>query len=287
MASAALGAVFLVLLAGPVPAQAAFGGAPASATLSGSGSITGSDVSYPQCGGRLPFGQAFGVVGVNSGRDNTLNPCLDQELGWAGFRSTGVSAQPKVSVYLNTGDPGNSFEGLPIVDWPFSGNTPYGVCLPTLADLHFAGPGQVSRACAFEYGRQKAAQDQRWLDRAAEADGLATAARAYPVWLDVEDSNTWQPASVLNVADLQGMVDELKQAGVVTVGVYALPAQWQELTGGANGQAFGSAPELEDWILGANSLQAAEAECASSPFAGAGVALTQFPLGNFDGDYSC
>ena len=42
---------------------------------------TGADVSYPQCGGALPFGQAFGVVGVNGGRASSRNPCLGARLG--------------------------------------------------------------------------------------------------------------------------------------------------------------------------------------------------------------
>jgi hypothetical protein len=43
----------------------------------------GVDVSYPQCGGPVPTGQAFAIVGVNGGRPTTTNPCLAAQLAWA------------------------------------------------------------------------------------------------------------------------------------------------------------------------------------------------------------
>ncbi|MGC2192521.1 MAG: hypothetical protein WA751_09340 [Candidatus Dormiibacterota bacterium] len=247
----------------------------------------GADISYPQCGQALPVGQAFGVVGVNYGRDNTLNPCLSQELAWASNLSTGGTSEPNASVYLNTGDPGNLYDGEEILDWPASGNTPYGACVRIELAIQRFGLGQVSLACAFEYGYLKAEQDLSWLRAAAASDYLPSSARDYPVWLDVENSNTWLSATDLNVADLQGMVVGLTQSGVPEIGVYALPLQWQEITGGASSLDLGSLPELHDWILGAGSLQAAEAECQQSPFMGAGIGLTQFPFGQFDGDYAC
>ncbi|MGA7172776.1 MAG: hypothetical protein WCB86_08665 [Candidatus Dormiibacterota bacterium] len=250
-------------------------------------SPTGSDVSYPQCGAPLPVDQAFAIVGVNYGLDNSLNPCLREELDWAEFQTTGDSKEPNVSVYLNTGDPGNSYLGEQVTDWPSSGSTPYGSCLPSLASLHYLGPGEVSVPCAYEYGFQKAEQDLFWLQDATVSDGLPTAPGNYATWLDVETSNSWESDTDLNVADLQGMTAGLQLSGVSVIGIYALPQQWREITGGANALAFSSVPQLQDWILGAGSLHAARAECQKAPFAGASIALAQFPLSQFDGDFAC
>ena len=45
-----------------------------------SGTPSGNDISYPQCGKTLPSRQAFGIVGVNEGLANTTNPCLATEI---------------------------------------------------------------------------------------------------------------------------------------------------------------------------------------------------------------
>ncbi len=248
---------------------------------------TGADVSYPQCGGALPFGQAFGVVGVNGGRASTRNPCLGEELAWAVYRTTGAASEPKASMYLNTGDPGNSYLGEPVPDWPLSGGSPFGSCLPTIALAHLRGPGQNSEACAWDYGYQEATQDLLWLRSAASKEGLPAQARDYPFWLDVETSNTWQTAPELNLADLEGMVDALRQGGAGRLGVYAFPQEWVEITGGTKTAASGSLFPLPNWILGSDSLPAAESNCQESPLTGGKVLLTQFPLGPFDGDYAC
>jgi len=249
--------------------------------------LTGVDVSYPDCGGLLPFGQAFGVVGVNGGRASTPNPCLAEELAWSEYRTTGAASEPKASLYLNTGDPGNTYLDQPVPDWPFSGDSPYGSCLPTVVLPHLLGPGQNSEACAWYYGYLKAEQDLLWLRAAASRDGLTSAAVALPFWLDVETSNTWLTATELNLVDLEGMVYALRQSGVVHLGVYASPQEWVEITGGTASPTSGSLYSLANWILGADSLPGAEAECHRSPFTGGEVLLTQFPLGPFDGDYAC
>jgi hypothetical protein len=247
----------------------------------------GADVSYPQCGRSLPVGQAFGVVGVNDGRADTRNPCLEQELAWAGYRTTGATSEPNASVYVNTGDPGNSYDGQPVEDWPLWGTGPYGACLPTVEAPHLFGSGQDSLACAWEFGYLKAAQDLAWLQAAASRAGLSSRARAYPFWLDVETSNTWQPSTQLNSADLEGMVYGLERAGVVSLGAYAFPPEWVQITGGTTALASGSLQPLSEWILGAGSLAAAESSCQQPPFTGGRVQLAQFPSGQFDEDYAC
>ena len=92
---------------------------------------TGHDVSYPQCGARLPSGQAFGVVAVNEGRANTTIPCLAEEVSWA-KASTGAARLPKASLYVNTADPGRQAADWPATNYdPITGKhitDPYGRC---------------------------------------------------------------------------------------------------------------------------------------------------------------
>ncbi len=112
---------------------------PASAQGAGSSTATGNDISFPQCGSAFPSDQAFGIVGVNDGLAETLNPCLgtvpsysDSELYWAVSSSTGTAGQPKASLYLNTSDPGNVANNEPVADWPSSGSSPDGACTTTM-----------------------------------------------------------------------------------------------------------------------------------------------------------
>ena len=52
-------------------------GGPGGGTGTGTSTPSaGNDVSYPQCGSTLPGAPAFGIVGVNGGLANDLNPCL-------------------------------------------------------------------------------------------------------------------------------------------------------------------------------------------------------------------
>jgi hypothetical protein len=249
--------------------------------------VAGADVSYPECGGALPLGQAFGVVGVNGGRANTFNPCLSGELSWAAYKSSGDSVEPKVSVYLNTGDPGNSYLGEEVADWPNSGVTPYGDCLPTVIYARLWGAGQMSAACAFAYGYQKAEADVLWLGTAARRDHLPTQPAAYPFWLDVETTNSWQNSTVLNTADLEGMVSALQGNGVEHLGVYAFTPQWDQITGGVVSLASGPLVASSDWIPVGGSLATAESGCQQPPFIGTTMAITQFGSGPFDADFAC
>ncbi len=123
----------------------------ASAARPAAGSPTrtplGIDVSWPQCGKRLPTGQAFGIVGVNGGLATTTNPCLKDQLLWA-KQSVGGTAQDAVQVYVNTANPG----GLNTDSWPKNNldpadnitTNPYGTCDGTDSPgnlLIFAGSG--------------------------------------------------------------------------------------------------------------------------------------------------
>ena len=265
----------------------------------------GNDVSYPQCGRTPPSGQAFGIVGINDGFANASNPCLESELAGAVHTSTGATAQPRASVYVNTADPGNFYNGQRIGDWPTSGRTPYGRCLTTTEAGYVVG--QDSAACAWEYGYRKAVQDVSWLqtyaseppaaraypwwlDLAREyaaVSGVATLARDYHWWLDVETGNIWQSSTRLNDADLQGMVHALQQAGATSLGAYSTTYQWDQITGGTTTAVSGSLYSLSDWIPGATSLGGAERSCGQPPFTGGRVTLTQWTSGRHDSDYAC
>ncbi len=212
---------------------------PASAATPGGAVTTGNDISFPQSASTFPSGQAFGIVGVNGGLAETLNPCFgadpsytDSELYWAVSSSTGAANQPKASLYVNTGDPGNVANNQPVTDWPSSGNTPYGACTTTTVTIGSTGDlvGADSTACAWMYGAQAANEAASWLASEAASDNngsppvsVPTGPGAYPWWLDVETGNSWQGGSAgqaMNVAVLQGMVAALQAAGATTIGIY-------------------------------------------------------------------
>ncbi len=173
---------------------------------------TGNDVSYPQYGSSLPSAPAFGIVGVNGGLANNLNPCFgtwasypnysQSELYCALASATGSTSQPKALLYVNTGDPGNVYSGSPIADWPTSGSTPYGACVTTTVVLSSGSytVGENSDPCAWQYGYDRACQDVTWLAEAASALNaqqsalpVSGSASSYPWWLDVEPATAGSP----------------------------------------------------------------------------------------------
>ena len=297
--SGALAVLAVVLVASPAAAAG-----PVSGTVHWrAGAIaTGNDISYPQCGTAFPTGAQFGIVGVNDGLANTLNPCLGlpaanptpaaSELAWAVSTSASGAGQPAASLYVNTADPGNVVQGTPIADWPRSGTTPDGLCAP----LTGTAMGQDSMACAWEYGYRKAAQDALWLtaaaiavDRAGPPMPVPSAPSAYPWWLDVETANSWltQPSGLaMNVADLLGMVAALRQAGATQVGLYSTAGQWAEITGG-DSPALGSLNGLPEWVPGASTAAGAVSACAAPPFAAGPVDLAEWQGQPVDGDVLC
>ncbi len=268
-------------------------------------SVTGNDVSYPNCAATWPSTPAFAVIGVDGGVASDQNPCLGpnpsytkSELYWAVATSSGIRPQPKASLYVNTGDPGNVYTGTAIADWPTYGTTPYGPCTTTTVTTNSgtATVGQNSNACAWEYGDQRAIQDVTWMISAANALNalgppvtVPNSPSDYPWWLDVETVNTWQTGTAglaMNVAALQGIVAGLEAAGAPSVGVYSTSYQWGVITG-APSASVGSLASLETWIPGAATAAGAEATCAGPSFTNGPVALAQFPDGATDGDVVC
>lgn len=265
---------------------------------------TGNDISYPQCGSSFPASSAFGIVGVTGGLANDLNPCFgpsssnytSSELYWAVASTVGGTSQPNASLYVNTADPGNVYNGTLITDWPTSGSTPYGSCDTTTVTLASGTytVGVNSDACAWQYGYNKAAQDAKWLSTAAAAINsqsppvtVSGTVESYPWWLDVETANTWQSDTMMNIADLQGMIAGLTAGATtgaaVTVGVYSTSSQWNSITGGS---VSGSLHGIPNWIPGARNLSGAESNCAQQSFTQGTVTVTQWSS-HPDGDYAC
>lgn len=259
----------------------------AARPLKSTSSSTGNDISWPQCGKSFPSGQAFGIVGVNGGLANTLNPCLGpynggpaatSELAWA-WASTGTSKLPQAALYVNTANPSPVYA----TSWPSSGGTPYGPCL-----------GGDTQACAWQYGWDRATQDMAWLGQAASDAGLPSVdgvAATYQWWLDVETANSWETGTTgqaNNVADLEGMVAAFVNAGVPTsaVGIYSTSYQWGVITGGSAATKNTSLKGLPNWIPGARTQSSAQSNCSLVGFTGP-VVMTQWFGKPYDGDVAC
>lgn len=221
----------------------------------------GYDISWPQCGGSYPVNPAFGIVGVNKGIVFSPNPCLANEVTWAG----GTSA----AFYANTGNPGPGLS----THWP-AGQTSPQVCSATNPD---------TTACAYDYGYNAASDSYADAASAFTALGLSGTPAGSAWWLDVETSNSWRSDVTLNVAALSGAAYYLGSvAHVASLGFYSTSYQWGVITGGTS--AFGAYPS---WVAGAADATGAAANCAGLGFTGGGVALAQYPSGGFDADLRC
>ena len=233
----------------------------------GNNELLGNDVSWPQCGGSLPQGQAFAIVGVNNGLANGTNPCLAEQLAWADL-STGGTGQPDVALYVNTGNPELAGSWWPR-DNEYGGklvDNSYGTC-----------DGTATAACAYMYGYAKAYDD-------ANIRGIENAS-TYLWWLDVEFGNSWSTDKNANRADLEGMTAYFQSIGA-TVGLYSTSYQWGEIVGAV--QPDSNLYNLQSWIPGARTVKAAKTNCSAAPLTGGGeVTLTQFVSKGFDYNYSC
>jgi len=245
----------------------------------------GYDISWPQCGRRLPSTLAFGIIGVNGGTAANTNPCLSDQLTWAST-ATGTTAQPKVQLYVNTANPGEVIDQ--ITTWPtnntdktgFSTANPYGTC---------AGANDL--ACSWQYGWNRSVEAN--VDRfapAAAVSGISRAVSNYIWWLDVETMNTWQGGSAealsRNVAALEGMTSYYQSNGA-TVGLYSTAVQWGEITGNsinANSNLNG----LRNWRPSGATLNNAIANCSVPSLTPGGfIALTQYVKQNLDYNHTC
>jgi hypothetical protein len=258
----------------------------AAKPVTGGGTVTplGIDVSWPQCGKKLPIDHAFGIVGVNGGLATTTNPCLKDQLVWAS-QARGDTAQEKLQLYVNTANPG----GLNTVSWPSNNidsagnftNNPHGLC-----------DNSDSLACAWQYGWNRSVEDV--LDRfkpAAAPAGVSDNPADYIWWLDVETENTWklngsQFDHESNTAVLEGMTKHFQSVGG-RVGLYSTAYQWGQIVGTAV-VAGSNLNGLINWRPGGANLNTAKDACKAAPLTANGtVVLTQFVSRGLDYNYSC
>lgn len=242
------------------------------------GSSTGYDVSHPQCGGPLPDGASFVVLGVNGGRVFSSNPCLDEQLAWAD--TTGAT----VSYYANTANPG------PLL----SAHWPDGQRYPKACDA--GHPANDSAECSYDYGWNAAEDSYNSAYFAAlEAYGAGASPPDGNWWLDVETANSWQsldagptpPDAAFDnaVAALQGAVDFLTTvAEARQVGFYSTSKQWAQITGGT-GDRFAAHPV---WLAGAGDRVSAVTRCAAGQsFTGGPVVMAQYREDAWDANVAC
>ena len=251
VATALLGAV------ATFPAAEAQPAAPAPASPTTLLTMSGNDVSWPQCakhqgGYDLPLparGAGFVVVGLTKGLPFQENPCLDAQLAHA------QSLSARVAVY--------SFAAYPT--------------RAQLATQGTAGPYDAST----RGGR---------LSNAGYAQGawtvatLAKRALSAPfVWLDVEPrkvQNWPRTDQAGNRAVLAGAVKALQDAGY-GVGFYSYANGWKQITGGMRSA-------LPVWATaGRRGRAAAEAMCDTASFSGGPVMLAQWYDSVRDSDVTC
>lgn len=244
-------------------------GGPALAAGPDNSSVTGNDVSYPQCGKALPSRPAFGIVGVNGGKASTLNPCFSTQITWA-KASVGGTSQPAAALYVNTGNPGDVYVTRPasVSYWPTAGANSFGTCT-----------GGNDAACAYEYGKYMAQRDTIYV-RSHDAT------TDFDYWLDVETGNSWSLNTLSNQASLIGMVDYFNSLGA-NVGLYSTSYQWRQIAGDTS-DPDGRLAGLDSWLAGARSRSGARSNCSLAPLTPNGeVTLTQYVSGGFDYDYAC
>jgi hypothetical protein len=174
------------------------GAAEAAATDPFTSGSQGYDAASGQCNTNPPAAQ-FAILNVTGGRPFSVNSCVGSEA---------AVAPASVSLYFNTGYSGAY------------GRNVSSAC-NTSATAH-AYTGKVAQAYAIGCSEAGYA--------VAESGGIAGASW----WLDVELANSWSSSGrSLNVATIQGAVDEVHAGSSAPVGIYSTVHAWQTITGGA------------------------------------------------------
>lgn len=210
----------------------------------------GADISWPpsNCDAILPEGLRFGIVGINGGKNLTVNDCLADEVN----KFTAMPGLGTVSFYVNTG-----YKGLEVVkQYPdfFTGIDP-------------ASPDYENQI-AYRYGlRAGQFAMQHLIDNNLQST---------MIWLDVESENAWSGNPRANVQSLQGQMDGMtavaSQNGraAPAYGFYSTTYMWTEITGGwQNG--------LPGWVAtGSRGFDNAIAHCVGYEFTGGPTHMVQY-----------
>ena len=212
-------------------------------------STFGWDVSWPQCGKRLPGGpRGYAVIGVTDGHLFDMNPCLAEQHRWS------TKAGSLGGLYVN-------------VNWPSR------AAEPGLAAM-------MADACA---AADLDCQLYQWGYRgvsAAVAGATERHVSAPMWWLDVETANRWSGDQRRNALIVQGAIDALA-ARDIGVGIYSTSYQWGVIVGGFS-------PGLPNWIAGPNNAAEAAEACQVGPTFGGGTPwMVQYPYQGFDGNLMC
>jgi hypothetical protein len=227
----------------------------------------GFDVSWPQCNDEHPESIGFAIVGVDGGRVYKANPCLAEQLEWAGEGG---------DLYINTANPGPRHSQF----WPSGTDEPR----PCDTDER---PGAETTSCAYVYGWNAAADSYRraleayvslgWLDD--DDDRLP---EDITWWLDVETANSWMRDRELNVASLHGAVDYLASTGAEDIGFYSTPLLWWRVTAGTDD--FADHPA---WHAGGHSQEEAAERCEHDAFTGGSLRFVQWIEDGIDRNLRC
>lgn len=260
------------VLIASVALAAALAAAPATAAQAaeptGSTTATGSDVSYPQCGGVLPTRADFAVVGVNAGTGTTTNPCLAEQLAW-GDSADSNGTPRRADVYVNTANPGHLGDWWPSADLTRSG--------APVTNQEGRCAGAEDAACAYVYGFSIATDDLQGRGVTAAAD------RTW--WLDVETMNSWSWNRQANLAAVEGMAAAIHAAGG-DVGVYSTQRQWDLIVGDATPSVVLAG--TPSWIAGATTRAGALSTCAAAPLTPGGrIGMVQWVEDGVDHDIAC
>lgn len=203
----------------------------------------GYDISYPQCvdaESQLPSKAKRVIAGLSGRLANEFNPCFANQVKWGRKVTT---TKDGVAIYVNTANPGPVAEGTKVADWPQTG----GAC-----------HGGNTRACAYEYGKERAKADLKYLGDSGADFHKGT------IFLDVESDRSWADprdnadAFANNRAALEGMTDTFQGEGF-DVGIYSTATQWHQIVGDVPLDSH--LHDLPVWVAGAETLENAEYIC--------------------------